>query len=114
MRARYKNLSIETIFDVVPATEKELRRMGCSNVSRYKWMTSDGKMPFTEDEIEILEEDENKCICETLKKYRNAKYSLAYDNYTDLQIGYGWIGAYAEGGAVEDIQYCPFCGKKFE
>lgn len=62
MRARYKNLSIETIFDVVPATEKQLRRIGCENVSRYKWMTSDGKMPFTEDEIEILEEDENRSI----------------------------------------------------
>jgi len=114
MIARYKNLSIGSIFDVVPATEEKLRRMGCSNVSRYKWMTSDGKMSFTEDEIEILEEDENKCICETLKKYRNANYSLAYDCYTDLQIGYGWIGAYGEGGAIGNIQYCPFCGKKFE
>ena len=55
-----------------------------------------------------------KCICEQLRKEPNSIVSLEYDCYTELKMGNGWIAAYGEGRAMTDIQYCPFCGKKFE
>lgn len=39
---------------------------------------------------------------------------LNYSFYTSLKFGYGWIAAEGEGFADIDINYCPFCGEKFE
>lgn len=53
-------------------------------------------------------------ICDELREDKDKKIQLDYDCYTELLIQYGRIWAYGEGGASADIQYCPFCGKKFE
>ena len=100
MKALYSNY----IIDVVEANYNE---------QGYKWMTPNRKHYFRENEIEILD-TEGKCICEILREHREAEMELAYDCYTILEMGYGWIGAFGEGESLEDIKFCPYCGKKFD
>ena len=59
-------------------------------------------------------EKQIKCICELLRKDKGERVELDYDCYTSLVMEFGRIWAYGEGGASADINYCPFCGKKFE
>lgn len=100
MKALYSNY----IIDVIEANYNE---------QGYKYMTPNRKQYFRENEIEIID-TECKCICEILREYKEAKMELAYDCYTSLDMGYGWIGSFGEGGAVEGIKFCPYCGKKFD
>lgn len=58
--------------------------------------------------------EQEKCICEQLRENKEKRISLEYDCYTELMMSYGYIAAYGEGCAGVGINYCPFCGKKFE
>lgn len=96
------------VVELEPITNKKYSK-------KYAWMEKVSGAFYKECEIELIPEEEvNECVCEKLKLVKGSETLLEDDFNTSLVMGYGWIAAYGEGCAQTDIQYCPFCGKKFE
>lgn len=96
------------VVELEPITNEEFRK-------KYAWMEKVSGVFYKDSDIELIPEEEvNECVCEKLKRVKGSKEHLEDNCYTSLVMGYGWIAAYGEGCAQTDIQYCPFCGKKFD
>ena len=96
------------VVELEPIINEEFRK-------KYAWMEKVSGVFYKESDIEIITEEEvNECICEKLKRNKESEITIEYGAYTSLVMGYGWIAANGEGYAKTDIQYCPFCGKKFD
>lgn len=96
------------VVELEPITNKEYSK-------KYTWMEKVSGVFYKECDIELIpEESVEECVCEALKRNKESETHLEDNCYTSLVMGYGWLAAYGEGCAQTDIQYCPFCGKKFE
>lgn len=98
------------VVELEPITNEEFRK-------KYVWMEKVSGVFYKDSDIEIIPDekaDECECICEQLRKDKDTRIHLENCFYTSLVMSYGWMAAYGEGCAKTDIQYCPFCGKKFE
>lgn len=96
------------VVELEPIINEEFRK-------KYVWMEKVSGVFYKESDIELIPEEEvNECDCEQLRKDKNTSIHLENCFYTSLVMGYGWMAAYGEGCAKTYIQYCPFCGKKFD
>lgn len=96
------------VVELEPIINEEFRK-------KYVWMEKVSGVFYKDSDIELIPEEEvNECVCEKLKRVKGSETHLEDNCYTSLVMGYGWMAAYGEGCAKTDIQYCPFCGKKFD
>jgi len=64
----------------------------------------------------IMKEFKKNCICNDLRKKLAVSVSIEdYHTgpYINLTMEYGTITAHGEDNASANINFCPFCGRKF-
>ena len=63
-----------------------------------------------------MKELKKNCICNNLRKklaYSVPIYDCKTGPYINLSMEYGSITAHGEDDASANINFCPFCGRKF-
>jgi hypothetical protein len=71
------------VVELEPITNEEFRK-------KYVWMEKVSGVFYKESDIEIIPEEKvNECICEQLRKDKDASIHLEYYFYTSLVMGYG-------------------------